>query len=392
MKQSPVVQQMAVGKTLSQRMLDRANEMGLDWEVVADLSGVPLQNLVAFKLGRPLTSSEYELVCRALAVDSGAMYSGDASSPARSPARFRKATALEHPNPLDTRILALAAEQGRILGHLSHLVGKDIKLKRHRHIRGIEQNSEHWKEGYELGEAAREALAPGDAPLIDLPGLFDELGGHLARVGLSSESIDAASIWEQGALPVVLINENSHVTEHPGAFRASLAHELCHLLHDAGERDLTTSVSWGDKGKGNYDDALEMRARAFAPAFLAPREHVRHWYDRLSASSKQNSTRLIRLMAEYWGLSFEGAAWHAKNCALIEPEEAERLAGMPQKPLISLQQFESLGDFFPPSMFHPELPEKPAALWRGRASLLVLQALDEGHISVGRARELLTWS
>ncbi len=210
---------------------------------------------------------------------------------------------------------------------------------------------------------------------------------------MSSRNIDAASIWEPNAAPIVIVNSKSHVLNHPGAFHASLAHEVCHLLHDAGERDLdlTANVSWGTEGTGNYHDDLEVRARAFAPAFLAPRDYLRDWHDTLAARLKNNTTRMIKVLAETWGFSFEGAAWHAKNCGLIKPAEADRLAGMTRKPLISLEDFEFREDFYPPAMLHPDLPEKAAPLGKGQASIMVMEALEKDHISVGRARELLTW-
>ncbi len=382
---------MAEQPTLTQRVFLRAEEMGLGQDL-ARISGLGDEKVDAIRQGGSLSSSEFEAICRALAVDSGAMYSGNAGSPARSPVRFRVATAIPEPSPQDVRTLALAAEQGRILSHLMRLMGRENTLQQYRNIMGVQGSFELWKAGYDLGEAARTTFAPRSDPLQDLPRLLNDLGIHLAQVPLSSRDIDAASIWEPEAVPVVLINTTSHVLEHPGALRASLAHELCHLLHDAGERDLTTNVSWGIVGKGNYDDDLEVRARAFAPAFLAPRDHVRSWYANQADRLRNNAVKMVQAMAEYWGLSFEGAAWHAKNCGLIDTEEAERLAGLLRKPPISLEAFEFKEDFYPPNMLHTELPDRAAPLWQGWATMVVLDALEEGHISVGRARELLTWS
>ena len=81
---------------------------------------------------------------------------------------------------------------------------------------------------------------------------LDHLSIHVARVRLSSGKMDAACIWDTDAVPVVLVNAGNHVLKHPGVYRATLAHELCHLLQDAGERNLTTSVSGGVEGTGNY--------------------------------------------------------------------------------------------------------------------------------------------
>lgn len=375
--------------TLTQRIFQRAEEMDLA-QNLAGLSGLSDVRMDAIRRGEPFSSTEFELICRALAVDSGDLYAGRAASPSRSPARFRAATAEGNPSPTDVRLLALTAEQGRILGHLMALLGKEIKLQRHKRTVGV-QGSELWREGYQLGEAARTALAPEDAPLRDLPRLLNEFGVHVARAPLSSENIDAASVWEPKAAPVVLVNSKSHVSLHMGAFRASLAHELCHLLHDAGERDLTTNVSWGVEGSGNYHNDLEMRARAFAPAFLAPRPAVCKWHDKLSSRIRKKAIKMVNALAETWGLSFEGAAWHAKNCGLIESAEADRLARMQRRPEISLADFNTRIDLYPPAMVHSELPDASAPLWQGWASFLVLEAMEKGHISVGRARELLTW-
>ncbi len=371
-------------------VFQRAEEMGLLPEL-ANLSRLEDKRIHAIRDGAPLSSTEFELLCRALAVDSGAMYAGSASIPKRSPARFRAATAAESPNPTDIRLLALAAEQGRILGHLLSLSGKTVPLSRYRRSVGVEGN-ETWRQGYQLGESAREALAPTGGPLYDLPSLLNQSGVHVARVSMSP-GIDAASIWEPDAVPVLLINANNHhVINHPGIFRACLAHELCHLLHDAGERNLTTRVSWGLEGKGNYHENLEVRARAFAPAFLSPRNYIQSWYDGLNPELKTNSIKMVQILAETWGFSFEGAAWHAQNCGLIEPQEADRLAELQRKPLISLENFEIQEDDYPLSMVHKTLPERTPALWRGWASIVVLEALEEGHISLGRAREILTWN
>ena len=376
---------------LMRMVFQRAEQMGLDRKL-ARLSGLEDSRLEKIRQGDPVSSTEFERLCRALAVDSGAMFCGRASSPTRSPARFRAATAVENPSPDDVRLLALAAEQGRIIGGLMGLLGKEVRLRRHRRVTGIQGGGDElWKEGYGLGEAARSALAPGCGPLSNLPRLMNEAGIHVALIPMSSEHIDAASIWEPEAAPVVLVNSKSHVFDHPGALHACLAHEMCHLLHDAGERDLTTNVSWGPDGPGNYQDALEVRARAFAPAFLAPRACVRAWHDSTPERLKNDAQELIKSLAETWGFSFEGAAWHAKNCGIIEPAEADRLANLPRKPAISLEAFKHNEEPCCPNMFHAELPEEAAPLWQGWACILALGALEEGLISVGRARELLTW-
>ncbi|MBN2496933.1 MAG: ImmA/IrrE family metallo-endopeptidase [Deltaproteobacteria bacterium] len=378
------------GNSLAERIFQRVQEMGIEGDL-ARYSGLEPSRLQAIQNGDPFSASEYEQLCRAVAVDPVAMYRGEETRPQRIPARFRAATSLDSPDASDVRILAMAAEMGRILAHLVGMQGEEIAIARHRKILGVGGSAEPWREGYALGEQARGLLRSESGPVHELERLLNDLGVHIARIALSSTDVDAASIWEPGAVPVILLNRLSK-RKHPGALRATLAHELCHLLHDAGEGDITTMVSWGTEQTGNYSNAVEMRARAFSPSFLAPRSQVLGWARELGKAVREDDDRLVYELASHWGLSFEGAAWHAKNCDLIRAESAEDLARRPRKPRISYELFETVQTDVPPAMFHDLLPEDPAPLWQGWAAGIVIVSMEEGQITTGRARELLTWS
>lgn len=373
---------------LTERIFERATRMQL-LDDLPRLSGLGEARVDAIRRGARYTASEYERLARALAVDPVILYRGEEDDPRRSPARFRAALSIDAPSGHDLRLLALATETGAVLAHLAACLGHPIRLAPHRAIRAIDPGLKAGRQGYDLGEAAREALtAQPNAPLASIQSLLTQCGVHVAQVPFDSVDIDAASVWAPGAVPVVLINTRSARTAHPGALRATLAHELCHLLHDAGEQDLTTLVSWGVSGHGNYAEAVEIRARAFAPAFIAPRSAVQTWAG--SAAFPDDET-LVRALADHWGLSFEGAAWHAKNCHLIDGVAARRLAHLPRKPPIDYAADE-MPPLIVPSAHHPDLPDEPAPLWTGLAARWVVAALAEGHLSLGRARELLTWS
>jgi Zn-dependent peptidase ImmA (M78 family) len=358
--------------------LTDARALGLEPERVRDI-----------RAGGSFTAAEYEGLCRALAVDPAAMYRGEETQAGRVPARFRAAL-VDRPDPKDIRSLALAVEQGRTLAYLMERLGRPIPLADHRRVRAPKGDRETWREGYDLGETARAAIHPETGPVRDLERLLQDLGVHVARVTLSTSDVDAASVWEPGAVPVVLLNKRSGRYAHPGAVRATLAHELCHLLYDAGERDLTTRVSWGAQGCGNYSEAVEVRARAFAPAFLAPRDQTTAWSEAQPRKNRRDPRGTIQAMGEHWGLSFEGAAWHAKNCGLLSPEVAEELASAPA-PRLDLSAFETTLAGTPLNMFYPALPDQAAEPWDGTAAKIILAALDEEHLTLGRARELLTW-
>ncbi len=375
---------------LMNRIIGRADEMGIS-DHLHRLAGLDADRLDSLRRGDRLTASEFEQLCRAVAIDPAAMYRGLQASPERVPFRFRAAMSQDRPAPQDIRNLALAAEQGRILAYLFKLVGRPIPIAEQRRVQGIDGRSELWKEGYALGERARKRLGVESGPIGELERLLNELGIHVARLPMGSPAVSAASIWEPDAVPVVLLNTANTQNEHKGALRATLAHELCHLLHDAAERNITTRVSWSAENTGNYAEAAEARARAFAPAFIAPRDQVQGWSGTLDNTTKSDDRKLVEMIARHWGLSFEGAAWHAGNCGLLPRERVRKLAGTKNKPFVSLDAFESMDSWVPPAMVSPSLPEKPAPIWSGLATRVVLEALEEDAITAGRARELLTW-
>lgn len=355
----------------------RASDIGLGLEDLATLSLVSMDRLGALRKGDPVTASEFEQLCRAVAVDPGAMYRGEESKPTRTTARFRRAFSVKTTSPRDVRLMAMAAEQGRILGDLMRGLDREALLERYRRHRPPSREKAPWKAGYELGEAARSHLCPGGGPLVDLEKTFNNLGIHVAWVRFETPGIDAASVWEPGAVPVVLLNAAGHPSVTIGARRSALAHELCHLLYDGGRRSLTTRVSWEEE-TGNDAEAEEQRARAFAPAFLAPRAFIRDWVKTLDADVSTDPKSLVTALARAWGFSDEGAAWHAKNCGLLSPEDAERLARQSRNPRVHLEDFE-------------RGPPAGTSLWSGLADRIVTDAVAAGWITEGRARELRTW-
>lgn len=101
--------------------------------------------------------------------------------------------------------------------------------------------------------------------------------------------------------------------------------------------------------------------------------------------------KIVEAMAQHWGLSFEGATWHAKNCGVLNSEQADTLASQTHAPWMDLSEFEASPSLIPPEMFNPDLPKHAAGPWDGMAAKVVLDAFEEDHITLGRARELLTW-
>jgi Zn-dependent peptidase ImmA (M78 family) len=337
-----------------------------------------------------LPVTDFERICRGLAISPSALLHGEGNTPTRSVSRFR--AALEDPNilkPTDLRILATASEIGLALADVLSAQGEKTPFDRYRNLQAPSQRLQPWEHGYELGEASRTLLVPPEGPLFELEYMLTQLGIHIARTKLSTPGIEAASVWESGAVPVILLNTGATRVQYSLSRRAILAHELCHLLHDGGEADIATRVTCA-RESCNWQEALEQRARGFAPALLAPRRQVREWAD-LTYPRPVDPFDLVYQLAVHWGLSFEGAIWHAKNCELIESETANVLDAAQMQPYMPIDRFER--EEIGPSLLraYPELRENLAPLMEGLATKLVVEALEDSVISFGRAKELLAW-
>lgn len=191
-----------------------------------------------------------------------------------------------------------------------------------------------------------------------------------------ARDVEAASLAEADASPVIILNRSNERVRYAPARRAILAHELCHLLHDAnGDRDLLTLVS-----RPNDTSDVEQRAGAFAPEFLAPGR----WVGTFTGTPRSIAASIARR----WGLSFEGAAWHAKNLGLITEAEARALRVSPRKPTVETGLEPSIART-PPEQFG--IDAKPSAFGNSQlGELAVLAACDE-IISRGRAAEIVSY-
>jgi transcriptional regulator with XRE-family HTH domain/Zn-dependent peptidase ImmA (M78 family) len=347
-------------------------EYGFSLDEVARLAALARERLERIEAGEPPTVRELAVIGNAFAVDPAALHSGRVTQSRRTVARFRAPTGVTELSGHDARLLALAAECGRIGAALARMLGRALPITAAREIRGINARPPAWKQGYTLGSAARQQLAPDHQALASVQGWMESVGVHVAMVEFESVDVEAASVFEPGAMPVVLLDARADRVKNPLSRRAILGHELCHLLHDGGERDLTI-VS-----RDHDDSSFEQRANGFAPSFLAPGEWVK--------VRECQPEKLAVAIAETWGLTYEGAVWHAKNLRKIDAATADRLIHG-RRPRVRARDFEPALPRTPPAQF--EIDAEAGPLTEGLLSELAIQAFVDGHISRGRAREVL---
>lgn len=361
---------------LHEKIAARRTRIGLSIDEVATLAGLSVERIEGVERGDAPTAWEFAALAGALALDPARLLRDEADDPRWSVARFRSQAGVEGLDALDARTLARAAEAGRILQFLRDACGLPrARVSALREVTAVSATSEPWQHGYELGKHARERLSPTEAPLVSLQALLEGAGALVLDLPLRSTTVEAASLVEPDASPVIVLNSSVRRVRTPLSRRAILAHELCHLLHDAtGERDLATVLS-----RRGDESPVEQRANGFAPSFLAPRLWVK--------KSRGNVERQLVTLAETWGLSFEGAVWHAKNLEFISPKTASQIIARHPRPKIDARGFE-------PEIFRDAIPNLEVEVSEfGRSALgdQAMRAMSREVISEGRAAEILAF-
>ena len=172
-----------------------------------------------------------------------------------------------------------------------------------------------WWVGYNLSERARNTLQLGDSPIHSMRELVEErLGIPVVQARLPNRIAGATVITtneDGGEVRGVVLNTVGD-NENVWIRRATLAHELGHLLYDPDERLQSVRVdSYADSQKDAQDnsaDYVEQRANAFAIAFLAPNEAVRQF-----APTPVFEEAVSNLMHKF-GISHTAARYHIANC------------------------------------------------------------------------------
>ena len=241
-----------------------------------------------------------------------------------------------------------------------------------------------FRAGYELAELARDRLGIGLEPIESMRDLVESrLGIPIVQVELPAP-IAGATISSHGQRGIVLNVQgaNSNVWIR----RATLAHELAHILFDPEEHLASVRVDRYDEvARDAQDDTwspdvVEQRANAFAVEFLAPRDAVKQ----LVPSVAQVSAANIATVMSVFGIGKAAARFHVGNSwwgqAVLPPQSAIRAT-----PADEQQAAEDFTlDFFQPQV--------TPAQRRGRFAPLAAEAVDAGLITADTAAQYLACS
>ena len=242
-----------------------------------------------------------------------------------------------------------------------------------------------YKVGYELAKGVRITLGLGDVPIesmrdlveikLGIPVVQAELPKHIAGATISI----SVSHSEHEARGIVLntigANENVWVR------RATLAHELGHLLFDPIQQlervRVDTYQSNGLDPQSGSIDYVEQRANAFAIAFLAPMDAVR------DMTATPIGIGSLESVMSGFGISHTAAIHHVCNAHYRQfplPSGSVHVAPTDEQKAAE----ESTLYYFP--------IEKTPDVRRGRFAGLVDACFESGYVSIDSAAQYLSCS
>ncbi len=252
------------------------------------------------------------------------------------------------------------------------------------------------RQGDRVAAEERRRLELGSAPLPEVVDLLETQGVRTAELPLP-EDLSGLTLFDDEVGPFVVVNNLA-----PGHSwlrrRFSYAHEYCHVLLDRDQRATISRAS-------EPESLLEVRANAFAAAFLMPRPGVEAFiqglgkgqasrleadiYDendahRVKARPEPGSQRIhmhdVVLLAHHFGVSRLAALYRLKNLGFLSQVELDALRQ---------QEADGDGKALATLLDLPE-PDSEAARnqFRHRFLALALEAFRRDAITRAKVREL----
>jgi Zn-dependent peptidase ImmA (M78 family) len=165
-----------------------------------------------------------------------------------------------------------------------------------------------WQQGYELARAWIEKSGFEVAKSVDIEAHLAEWGVVVQETDLDDEEIGGVAISSEGHKPLIVLNKTNQRNQFPSGRHFSLAHELCHLLHDRrrGVELALVSGPWAPPD-------VEKRANAFAAMFLMPDAIVEKAFKVVEARITRPTPDELLEVAKQLGVSVDALANHMHN-------------------------------------------------------------------------------
>jgi Zn-dependent peptidase ImmA (M78 family)/transcriptional regulator with XRE-family HTH domain len=288
---------MAVSPQEMGRRLRAAREScGLTQEDVARRLGVSRPTVAQIELGnRAVTTIELDKLAYLFGRDIQEFLAEDFEEEDALAVLFRAEPEIAHHEDVADRLRSCIA-LGREVTNLEVLLGIDRELAGAVSYQ-VSAPRSRWdaiQQGERAAEQERRRLGLGWAPCPPLPELLETQGVRTGIVDLPEE-ISGITISNQ-RVGLFIVANRQHA---PARRRFSFAHEYAHVLFDRRMKGIVTRAS-------DRDELIEVRANAFAAAFLMPPEGIRQFVNALGKG--QPSRAIAQVFDEAGAVQAEGRA------------------------------------------------------------------------------------
>jgi len=329
---------------LGKRLRDAREACGLTQEEVAQRLGVSRSTVAQMEAGSRLVEEhELSLLAYLYGRDARSFFAsarGDGGGALTALFRVHPDLATAEPT---REALRRAVALGRELTRVERMLGAPRRLAIVASY-ALPRPSGTWEavvQGEQLAHDERRRLGLGLAPLPDVAELLERQGVRTGLIELP-EDVSGLTVEAEDLGVLVLVNRGESSLRR----RFSFAHEYCHVLVDRRRQSLVSARS-------KRREHLEVRANAFAAAFLMPREAVVRFLQahgkggprralveafdedgifqaRARSAPRSQDIHLVDvvLLANYFGVSRAAACYRLKSLRIITEHQLRELLEM----------------------------------------------------------------
>jgi Zn-dependent peptidase ImmA (M78 family) len=163
-----------------------------------------------------------------------------------------------------------------------------------------------WAQGHAIALQVREALGMSIDAVFNPLEWLQSAGVDVRVIRLRTRYVDAVSCWGAHRGPAVLLNSDGLHGSTERARRATLAHEIGHLIMDR-----YSALPAAEVLTRSSRTSVESRANAFAAELLLPRAYVGKLFQ--TSSDEDEAAVLVDEVSERFGVGAELVAWQAHN-------------------------------------------------------------------------------
>lgn len=293
--------------------------------------------------------------------------------------RLRK---LKDSNPAFTPKTVMALDESAWVIQKQILLSQWIEEKTDLRKLGFETDSRYgdksypaWEYGYDLAHSTRRNLGlKDDEPIRSLRDLV-EATLKIPLVNLELPTQFAGATIANGLARGIAVNTKG-LNQNEWVRRATIAHELGHLLWDPDERlqslVVDTFADIEETPPQHKHDFVEARANAFAIEFLAPKQFALEVF-----RSNRHESAGLREVMEHFGVSFTSAKFQVWNAT----ERAKPLQSYSVSDVEPTDDWKA-SESYTVDYFRPE--EVPVSR-RGRFAWYVVEAMKQKLITMDSA-------